>query len=583
MRRTAKRSKTGLVSPTENAPADNGAVRLLLVEDNPDDVQLFEVLLRQAGWRNFVMVVASRVDEALEYLAQDRFDALVLDLSLPDAHGLSAVERLQQIIPDMPVVVWSGLRDEALALQIIQSGAQDYMVKGQGDGATVARAVRYAIERKRMQSYLAHLARYDQLTSLPNRSLFRDRLSQAVRRAERSGKMLAVLYLDLDRFKEINDSLGHTAGDELLKVVAKRLEGCVRQVDTVARLGGDEFTVILEGLTLGEHCAPIAQKIINRVVMAVMVQDTEVRCSTSVGIAIFPRDGADADTLIRNADVAMYQAKNNGRSTFQFYESRMNARAYDRLTMQNALRQALERDELMLHYQPVRSIADDMVTGVEALLRWRHPERGLILPAEFIGLMEESGLMVPAGEWILRSACSQYQAWRNAGAPPFRLNVNLSARQLWHKDFTGMVERVLADTGVAGRMLTLELTESTLMDNTATTQNALQALHDMGVSVSVDDFGTGYSSLAYLKRFKIDRLKIDRSFVCDVTTDADSAAIVTAIISLAHNLRINVTAEGVETPEQLAFLKANGCDDAQGFLFSEVLPPESIIKFLADT
>ncbi len=573
--------KVGLISPLDGIAASDRPVHLLVVEDNPDDVRLLDRLLRTAGWETVEFTIAARLDDALAQLANGHFDALVLDLALPDAHGLTAVERLEQIIPDMPVVVWTGLQDENLALRVIQSGVQDYLVKGQVNGVMFARALRYAIERKRMHSYLSHLARYDQLTGLPNRSLFRDRLNQAVRRAQRSGKLLATLFLDLDRFKEINDSLGHTAGDELLKAIAERLERCVRQVDTVARLGGDEFTVILEGLTQGEHCAAIAQKIMSQVVMAVTVQNTEVHCSTSIGIAVYPRDGSDADALIRNADVAMYQAKSSGRNTFQFYEPTMNSRAYERLTLQTALRHAIEREEFVLHYQEVRSIADNTVTGVEALLRWQHPERGLVPPSEFIGMMEESGLMIQGGEWVLRSACAQYQAWRAAGLPPFQLTVNLSARQLWHKDFSAMVERTLRDTGMDGRLLTLEVTESTLMENTFNTLQVLQGLHRMGVSIAVDDFGTGYSSLAYLKRFAIDRLKIDRSFVCDVQYNPDSAAIVTAVVGLAHNLRIKVTAEGVETPEQLAFLKATGCDDAQGFLFSQPSPPDAIAKFFS--
>lgn len=555
-------------------------IQLLLVEDNPADVQLVGRLLAKTAGGKFVMTVVSRLDAALQAIAKQGFDAAILDLTLPDADGTTTLERVQHAAPDLPILVLSGFSDEKVALNLLQSGIQDYLVKGQADGPAIWRALRYAIERKRMQQNLSQLAQYDHLTGLPNRNLLGDRLKQALLRAARGKKGVAVMFLDLDRFKQINDSFGHSAGDQLLVCVAERLTRCLRREDTVARFAGDEFVVIVEGIAESWHSGVVAQKIIQSLAAPLIVDGHEMFVPVSIGIAVFPRDGSDRETLLRNADAAMYQAKNGGGNNVRFYESRMNERSYERLTMQNALRHAVERKELVLHYQPICSLESGCIIGLEALMRWQHPSRGLLQPEDFVVLMEETGIIVPVGDWVLRTACAQLRRWRTA-LPSLRLQVNVSARQLGHPGFMDSVKRTLQETEVDPAGVTLELTENVLMDNSRQASDVLTVLRAMGVQLSVDDFGTGYSSLAYLKRFPVDTLKIDKSFVADIAEGSDGAAIVGAVINLAHDLRLKVTAEGVETPEQLAFLRANGCDYVQGFLFSRPLAPEKVSDFLA--
>lgn len=557
-------------------------IALLLVEDNPSDVQLLRTLLTKAADGKFALTVVARVDAALQAIATHRFDVVILDLSLPDAEGMTAFERVQRAAPELPVLILSGFSDEQAALKLLQSGIQDYLVKGQADGPAIWRALRYAIERKRMQQNLSQLAQYDHLTGLPNRNLLSDRLTQALLRASRGKKGVAVMFLDLDRFKQINDGFGHSAGDQLLVSVADRLTRCLRREDTVARFAGDEFVVILEGIADGSHSGVVAEKILRSLSAPLVIDGKEMHIPISIGIAVYPQDGADKETLMRNADAAMYQAKNDGGNSVRFYESCMNERSYERLMMQNALRPAMERKELALYYQPVYALDAGRIVGLEALLRWRHPSRGLLLPADFMRLMEETGIIVPVGEWVLRTACAQYQSWRRAGLPPVGLQVNLSARQLGQSGFTDFVERTLRETAIDPTAVTLELSENTLMENARQANDALKALHALGLRLSVDDFGTGYSSLPYLKRFAVHTLKIDRSLVADLPHNSENVVIVRAIINLAHDLRLKTIAEGVETPEQLAFLRAHGCDQAQGFLFSAPLVPEEVPDFVAD-
>lgn len=574
--------RKGSIKGAAQSPQPATPLQLLLVEDNPADVELVQRLLSATADGQFDMTVVSRLDAALQAISAKTFDAVILDLTLPDADGTTSLERVQHVRPELPVLVYSGFRDEKVAIKLLQSGIQDYLVKGQADGPALWRALRYAIERKRMQQNLSQLAQYDHLTGLPNRNLLGDRLKQALARAARGKKGVAVMFLDLDRFKQINDSFGHSAGDQLLVSVAERLTSCLRREDTVARFAGDEFVVIVEGITEDWHSGVVAGKIIERLGTPLTIDGQEMFVPISIGIAVFPRDGADRDTLMRNADAAMYQAKTGGGNNVRFYETSMNERSYERLTMQNDLRWALKREEFQIYYQPIYSLATGGIVALEALLRWRHPSRGLLLPADFVPLMEETGIIVPAGEWLLREVCAQYQSWRGGGLPALCLHVNVSARQLGQAGFTGFVERVLAESGMPAASLTLEVTENVLMENIRQARDTLKELRAMGVHLSIDDFGTGYSSLAYLKRFSIDTLKIDRSFIADIPQNAESVAIARAIINLAHDLHLEVTAEGVETEEQMAFLRAHDCDQVQGFLLSQPLAPENVLDFLAD-
>ncbi|HJX17508.1 MAG TPA: EAL domain-containing protein [Acidiferrobacterales bacterium] len=436
-------------------------------------------------------------------------------------------------------------------------------------------------ERQQAQERLNYLAFYDTLTGLPNRLLLLDRIRQTTLESRRHERLVAILYLDLDRFKLVNDTLGHDAGDQLLKDVAGRLTGCVRPGDTVARLGGDEFTVVLANVAHVDDVGRVAQKVIDAFAQPFQLAGQELFMSPSIGITLYPFDDTDPGALLKNADAAMYHAKDSGRNTFRFFTADLNTRAARRLDLETALRYALEREEFVLHYQPQVDLTSGRIIGLEALVRWQRPGTGLVSPLDFIPLAEETGLIVPIGEWVLRTACAQNKAWQEAGLPALNMSVNVAARQFQQQDLAEIVARVLQDTGLDARWLTLEITESTVMRDAGAAITALQEIGSLGVGLSVDDFGTGYSSLSYLKRFPLNCLKIDKSFIDDITTDPDDAAITTAIISMAGSLEIMVVAEGVETLAQLNFLRARGCDAMQGYYFSKPLPAAAFATLLA--
>jgi diguanylate cyclase (GGDEF)-like protein len=443
--------------------------------------------------------------------------------------------------------------------------------------------VSFALEYLANREAVDYLAYYDSLTGLANRTLLRDRLSQAVHFAERFQWGVTVMVVDLDRFKFVNDSLGHAAGDELLKVAAGRIMACVRDTDTVARIGGDEFVVVLAGMEQDESSAlQVAQRMLERFAQPVVLEGRELFVTCSIGIASHPRHGEDGETLLKNADAAMYRAKDQGRNNMQFYTPEANARAGERLSLESGLRRALERDEFHLHYQPLVDLRTGQVCGLEALIRWQRPEVGIVPPAQFISLLEETGLILPIGDWVLRTACAQNKAWQDQGLAPVRIAVNLSAHQFRQQDLASRVQKALAQGGLEPRYLELELTESMLMRNVETTIGIMFELRQIGVRIALDDFGTGYSSLSYLKRFPIDTLKIDRSFVNEITSDPDSAAIADAIIAMAHSLHLTALAEGVETEGQLAWLRARGCEQMQGYLFSKPLPAGELEQLLGN-
>lgn len=426
-------------------------------------------------------------------------------------------------------------------------------------------------ERKRAQAHIEYLARHDVLTGLPNRSFLAERLEGMLAMARRHEVTVAILYVDLDNFKTVNDSLGHHVGDLLLKEVATRLKAALRDADIVARLGGDEFLVALADLGAPGDATRVATKLLAAIAAPMLLEGRQVYVTPSIGISLFPRDGNAVDELIHNADAAMYRAKESGRSNFQFYGPSLAKGANETLAKEATLRQASLRGEFELHYQPQFSLRDGSLTGIEALVRWRHPQLGLIEPAGFIPFAEARGMIIPIGRWVLKEACHQQRKWQLAGYAPACMGVNVSALQFRRDALVGELAQILNETGLAAASLELELTESCLMDNSAVADK-LQALRALGVKLAVDDFGTGYSSLSYLKRYPIDKLKIDRSFIADLGTSDDNAAIVTAIISLGRALKLAVLAEGVETAAQLAFLKAGGCDEMQGYLRGRPLP-----------
>ena len=455
-----------------------------------------------------------------------------------------------------------------------------------GDGGEVKRITGIArdiTERKQAEAQLLHLAHYDALTGLPNRMLFYDRLKHAIAQSRRNNWHVAVLFIDLDRFKTINDSLGHALGDVLLADVARRLASCLRTGDTIGRLGGDEFAAILPDLAEAAMAAPAAQKILDAFGEPFRLQGQEIFVTPSIGIASCQGEAVDPDLVLRRADVAMYRSKELGRNNFQFYAPEMETQSREKLALDSDLRRALARREFCLFYQPKYSLATNRLVGLEALIRWRHPERGLVSPGEFIPILEENGVIVEVGEWVLHEACRQLGAWRRLVREPVHVAVNLSARQFRRAEVVDRVIGALAASGLEPHLLELEITESLLMQNTEDSVPALRALKELGVRVGIDDFGTGYSSLAYLKQFSIDTLKIDQSFIRDLETDRNDAAIITAIIAMARKLGFRVTAEGVETAAQLEFLRAHGCDEVQGFYFSPPVPAAAVPELLGRT
>ena len=474
------------------------------------------------------------------------------------------------------VAGWSALRDSTMRTQ-----AEAHLVqKVQELNRSNEELVRLADATRTITEQMTHAAEHDALTGLPNRLLLNESIDRAISFAQRHEIQFAVLVLDLDGFKHINDSLGHPTGDKLLQSLAKRLVQCVRSTDTVSRQGGDEFVVLLSEIDHPQDAVSMSRRLLDVVAGATSIEKHDLHITASIGVSIYPDDGRDAETLIKNADTAMFHAKENGRQSFQFFRSAMNVQAVERQMIEEHLRRALERQEFTLHYQPKINIATGMVTGVEALIRWTHPTLGSISPGQFIPVAESCGLIAPIGDWVLREACSQTQAWAKAGLPMLTVAVNVSAMQFRNETFLDDLRAILSETGLDPRYLELELTEGALMKQAELTASMLSTLRESGVRVAVDDFGTGYSSLSYLRKFPLDAIKIDQSFVGQITTVPDETVIVRAIISMGRSLNLRVIAEGVETQEQLDFLKAHRCDEAQGYFFSRPVPPQELVKFL---
>jgi diguanylate cyclase (GGDEF)-like protein len=551
--------------------------QVLIVDDDRSTRSTLRYTLQRDGFR-----VEEAADglQALTMLKRFQPDVILMDAIMPVMDGFTACARMRDMpgAAAIPVLMITALDDNSSVERAFAAGASDYIPKPI-HYAVLSQRVRRIIDANRAEKRIRHLAYNDLLTGLPNRTLFFDLLAQSVAQARAGSRQLAVLFMDLDRFKYVNDNLGHDIGDRLLAAVAQRVRRAVRAVDVVARLGGDEFTVVL-GEIDGPAPAAAAAQNINRVLAApFQIDGHDIFVTSSVGIAMFPHDGIDVATLVKHADNAMYRAKKTN-TGFQFYEASMEQTITEHVRLETDLRRALELNELEVYYQPQARVDGEQVVGMEALVRWNHATRGMVAPLDFIPLAEETGLINPLGEWVLRTACAQLQAWIAEGLPPMRVAVNLSVRQLLQKNFADTVEAALKDTGLAPHLLELEITESTLMEHAQDTLQALHRLRALGVRLSIDDFGTGYSSLSYLKRFPVDIIKIDRSFVHDVPHDADDAAIIAGIIALAHSLRLEVVAEGVETAAQLAFLREQRCDMLQGWYLSKAVPAAEFAAFI---
>jgi diguanylate cyclase (GGDEF)-like protein len=540
----------------------------------------------------------SSAEAALAVLAEESFDLVISDINMGDMSGLELVPHVHSLSPDSVVLMISGQSNIETAIEAMHVGAFDYIMKPfdiRHVEAAVERALKQClllVEKRRYKDELEkllqertaevdRLAYYDTLTSLPNRTLFEDRLTQAVALAQRADKRVAVLFIALDQLKKVKNTLGHRAGDQLMQQVAVRLKDCVTESDTVARFGGDQFVLMLPEIETTQDALEIIASIQDALNPSFRLDRQELFATASVGISFFPDDGKETSSLVKNAGAALYRAKKAGGNEYRFYTADMHAKASKRFELETSLRHAIDNHELLLHYQPRVAIDSLEIVGVEALVRWQHPQLGLVPPGDFIPLAEETGLILPIGEWVLREACQQNRAWQDKGFARMRVGVNISARQFQQQHLAETVMRILEETELGPESLELELTESSIMSNAEATIVVLNKLQTKGIAISVDDFGTGFSSLSYLKRLPIDSLKVDQSFVRDLATDPDDAALVMAIVSLAHTLRLRVVAEGVETPEQLRFLRLLRCDEIQGYLISKPLPVAGIERLLA--
>jgi diguanylate cyclase len=555
-------------------------MKLLLVEDNSTDAEFLAASLRRSGASDIELTHVMTLKDASRALRKGGFDVVLLDMGLPDGSGMECVEAIQQADPDMPIVVLSGRDDEEFALSILNKGVQDYLVKWEGKGRLIMRTIRYAIERKRAEKHLNYMAQYDNLTGVPNRQHLGEQLGQAIARAQRLGTKVALFYLDLDKFKAVNDMLGHATGDLLLKEVAQRLYLHTRAGDVLARLGGDEFALVIEGLQEASDAEAIARNVINSLLEPFIMQGREIAVSVAIGITIYPDDSRDASIMLKNADIAMYQAKESGRNQYRFFTEHMHAALMERHKLEQDIQSALHLKQFALVYQPKADVITHKLTGMEALIRWNCPDRGLVRPAEFIRTAENSGYIVPLGYWIIGDVCRALKKWQSDGLKLVPVSINVSVKQFQQPDFVARVQEILKVHDVDSSLIEFEMTEGLLMEDTAATQKCLESLKELGIRIAIDDFGTGNSCLAYLQKFPIDVLKIDKSFVDELGYNTDSEHICRAIISLANALDLETVAEGVETEGQLAFLREAGCSIAQGYLFGYPIWGREIAELL---
>lgn len=564
------------------------SVRVLHIECSVKNIHWISEALSSKGEGCFILEHVRGLEDANSRLTAGEFDAVVADEECFSAQPERLCEWQNKYLPCTPLIILAASENEALAKAMLAAGAADYLQCEKTSPQFLVRTLEFAIERCQLHGELAaarqvqvRLATHDSLTGLPNRSLFRDRLVRVLIHAERHAEKIAVLFIDLDHFKSVNDAFGHDVGDHLLKRVSERLKACVRGSDVLARLGGDEFGCALTGINSLNNAEKVAQQILQSLSQTFELKNRQVTCTPSIGIAMYPTDGTNACLLMKYADAAMYTAKQQGRACLRTFNAEVHAEDIRRLTLESDLCHALELGEFSIHYQPILDPVSGKIAALEALVRWEHPELGMIPPLDFILLAESSGMIIPLGKWVLRTACAQNKAWQESGLHPVRIAVNLSALQFGRDcNLVETVRDVLSETGLASCWLELEITEGATMHNPEATIDILTALRGLGVRIAIDDFGTGYSSLSYLQRFPIDTLKIDRSFVKDVVIDADSAAITNSIVHLAHSLGLETIAEGVEGIEQEAYMRELNCTYMQGYYYSKPVPAEAVAIIL---
>lgn len=563
----------------------------MMVDDDPIMMELVQAFLEEEGYKHFITIEDST--QAMSAIQTQQPDILLLDLNMPQVNGFEILQEVRQTegTTHLPVIVLTSSSDAESKLRALELGATDFLAKPV-DPSELALRLRNTLNAK---AYLDKLENYDSLTGLPNRKLFLDRLSWALTCCKRQNQSLGILNISLERFKQINETLGPKAGDLLLQEVSQRLIETVRKSDVVtrtgsqnlwrqvSRLGGDEFCILLPALKHAENAAFVARRIITVFEKAFIVDGHEIFLNASIGIVTAPDDGMDSDILLKHVNAAAEFARHQGKNSYLFYSKEINQQAAEKLGLETDLRKALEKNELELYYQPKISMQGDVIMGMEALLRWNHPHLGMVSPAKFIPLAEELELIVPIGEWVLAEACRQYREWEQRGLGSLKLSVNVSPIQFKRQDFCELIKKTLADTGMSPEHLVLEITESMVQDSSDRGIDALKAIKEIGPSFSIDDFGTGYSSLSSLKRMPISELKIDRSFIIDVTESDDGAAIVKAIVAMARSLDLNVVAEGVETEQQLEYLRTLDCEVIQGFYFSKPLNSEAFFEFASQS
>ncbi|MHB1286637.1 MAG: putative bifunctional diguanylate cyclase/phosphodiesterase [Leptospirales bacterium] len=555
---------------------ENNRLTVLMVEDNPGDIYLVRELLLHEGENRIELLTSNRISGAIKLLLEYRIDAVLLDLGLPDENGLETVRKIREADEYIPIVILSGLEDEKLAVDAIEMGAQDFLVKGTISGHLLTRSIFYAIKRKEMDRQLNHLSFHDPLTSLANRKMFYERIHRSIDWAERHQKSIALVFLDLNDFKNVNDLFGYTTGDMLLKEVASRLQNALRRTDTIARIGGDEFAIILDDVSDTQSVGLIVQHVLEKITRPYSLDPNEVNIRVSVGISLYPLDGKSSDELIRTADRAMEQSKESGTTQFRFYNNAMEQSERSRRQLQNEVGQAIHNGELSLFYQPKLNLRTGEIFGMEALVRWNHPLKGLQLPEYFLPAIQGTDLIVDLGDWVIREAVRQLEQWRGSSLS-LPVSVNVDVLQLKKPEFLSKLKGVLlAHPNVPPQSLELEILETTAMGEFPEMRHLFDEIHRAGVGLTLDDFGTGYSSLAYLKNLPFDTLKIDRSFVMDMVLHREDLAIIESVSSLAHIFERTVIAEGMEKPEYGAILLRLGCDRAQGFAISPPMPAAQI-------